>query len=200
MAELKEIETKWDAETIPRSAYNRAIKTFLRGDKIPYRFLQVDGFDYYFTSKTKHTLRHRVSKNTNELTVKARLSKKCIKIRMEGNIRLTKDNDIKEVHGTFKLLGFKEDVSLYKDCDIYFLKDGKADISIVWYLVKKAGFKDRALMEVEVHGMDVKKSMKKLKQWSQVMFKLFGLTEKNVITDSLYEMYTGNKYRMADND
>jgi adenylate cyclase class IV len=200
MAELKEVETKWDAEVIPRHIYNKAIRLFLRGKKVPYRFLQVDGFDYYFTSKTGHTLRHRVSKNTNELTVKARLSKKSIKIRMEGNIRLTKDNDLKEVHGTYKLLGFKEDVSLYKDCDIYFLKDGKADISIVWYLVKKAGFKDRALMEVEVHGITEKKSMKKLKQWEQIMYQLFKLSDKDIINQSLYEMYSGKQYRMADND
>ena len=197
MADLKEIETKWNADQVSRNGYNASVRSYLKKRKVSYKFLQVDGFDYYFSSDSGHVIRHRVSRNTNELTVKARTSKTSIKVRAEGNVRLAKDNEIKEVHGTYNLLGFREVFAIYKDCDIYFITDGKADLSVVWYVVKKKGSQDRIFLEVEVHGMSLKQSVKKLKEWEHIIKDLFKLGSKDINPKSLYEIYSGKQYRMA---
>jgi adenylate cyclase class IV len=197
MAKLKEIETKWNAEKVDRETYNRSLSSFLKSEKLKYKFLSVKGFDYYMAAKTGHVVRHRVSKNTNELTVKARMDKSSTTIRAEGNISLSSSNDIREVHGTLSLLGFDNVTAIYKDCDIYFLDDNGTEVSIVWYTVKYQGRRDRIFMEVEIHGMSQQKSVKQLNKWSRIMSKLFGISKVDVVKDSLYEIYSGKKYRMV---
>lgn len=196
MAKLKEIEIKWDATLVERQAFNKKLSFFLKKKKIKYRKLVIDGFDYYYVSKDGDVWRHRKSENTNELTVKARVCQKSTKVRKEGNIFLSKKCGIEDISGTLSLVGVSYAFEIYKDCDIYFIQDGDAEVSIVWYIVKKTGQRDRAFAEVEVHGIGEKKSLKVLNKWSNIMNKLYNIGEKEIVHESLYEIYSGKKYKL----
>lgn len=196
MAKLKEIEIKWDATAVNRFEYNRKILAFLNVKKLKREFLKVAGFDYYYTSKNGDVVRHRVSKNTNELTIKARLDNKSTTVRTEINMQLSKQCSLVDVTEFFGLVGIKRDFEIYKDCDIWFIQDGQAEVSIVWYKVSKPKMRDRIFMEVEVHNVGERDSMRILKRWTKVLHDLFGLSDKDVLQDSLYEIYSGKRYKL----
>lgn len=197
MAKLQEIENKWDAEKVERLTFNQSLVSYLKKQKIKFKFLSVKGFDYYLSSKTGHVIRHRVGKSTNELTVKARMNKQSTTIRAEGNIALSSTNDLREVHGTLRLLGFDNIMAIYKDCDIYFFDDGIAELSVVWYVVKYKDRHDRIFIEIEIHGLPQKSSMKYLNKWSKIFYQMFGISKTDIVPHSLYEIYSGKKYRMV---
>jgi adenylate cyclase class IV len=197
MAKLQEIENKWDAAKVERADFNKQLLALFKKQKIKNKFLSVKGFDYYLSSKAGHVIRHRVGKSTNELTVKARMNKNSTTIRAEGNIAISSTNDIREVHGTLKLLGFDNVMAIYKDCDIYFFSDGIAELSVVWYVVKYKGRHDRVFIEIEIHGLPQRSSMKYLNKWSNIFYKLYGISKTDIVPHSLYEIYSGKKYRMV---
>lgn len=200
MAKLKEIEVKWNAEKIARGEFNANLTKFLKSKKLKYEIKRAEGFDYYYSSKSSDVVRHRVSVDTNEITIKARLSKKSTKIRIEKDLELSKKSSVVDVIEFLGLLGIKKEFQIYKDCDIYFIQDGRAEISIVWYKVNKPNGspikKDRIFTEVEIHNVGERESVKALAKWIKVINGMFGLTNNDLINESLYEIYSGKRYKL----
>lgn len=201
MAKLKEIEIKWDAKSLSRSLFNEKMRSFLKNSNYKSEFKNAYGFDYYYESETGRVARHRQSIDVNELTIKARLSDKSTTVRHEANVKLTVDMPVTEIERALNLMGFEYSFSIYKDCDIYFVHDGKAEISIVWYAIKNPQSKykvpTRIFFEIEVHNVSEKESLKILKKWKKMIAESeLSLNDSSIIPESLYEIYTGKKYRL----
>jgi len=145
----------------------------------------------------KNTVRHRVSPETNELTTKARLTTDSITVRAELNIPL----DIakvkqKDVNDWFKLNSYEKRITITKDCDIWWVpyEDG-AMVSTVWYECYVDDVPNKIFIEVEVEGATEERSLEILNYWrNQLRFHL-KLTDDLISEDSLYEIYTGEKYK-----
>lgn len=195
VAKHKEIETKWEADEVSRQQFLTKIKRHIKVNKFKYRYLFAGGYDYYYSNKEGRAPRHRIGSTTNELTVKARLTDKSITVRKEVNIPLAADATPFDVLAFFELIGFKRVLPIYKTCDIFFIKDGKASVDVVWYKVTHAHKAPDFYVEVEIGGLNTRKSKKLLKRWKKVMFDLYGLTDNDISPDSLYEIYSGKKYR-----
>lgn len=195
MAKHKEIEVKWAAEGVERNSFNRQLRGLLKALGCSYKFLRVKGPDTYFTRWTD-VVRHRISKNTHELTIKLRIYKKSIKARKEVNVRLAQDQPIEDVVEFLACLGFKQKIRLVKDCDIYFvvLPNG-VHASIVWYVVEDEAGDLQRFIEVEIEGQSHHRSLAVLDFWCKRIEKLYGLTKRDRSDDSLYELYTGKRYR-----
>jgi adenylate cyclase class IV len=204
MAKLKEIEIKWDASSLSRAAYNKKVTEFLSKHSYKAEGKHAYGFDYYYESDSGRVARHRQGSDLNEITIKARLSNKSTTVRHEANIKITEDMPVTEVERALNLMGFNHSFSIYKDCDIYFIQDGKAEISIVWYVitVPKSQYKVAAktFFEIEVHNVPEKESLKILNKWKKMLAEnVLELSKKDIISESLYEIYTGKKYRLEQN-
>lgn len=201
MAKLKEIEMKWDAKGLERSNFNLLMKKFLMKNSFSNEFKNAYGFDYYYESETGRVARHRSGIDINEITIKARLSSKSTVVRHEANVKLTADMPVTEVECALNLMGFHHAFSIYKDCDIYFIQDGNAEISVVWYRITMAQSKykspPRTFFEIEVHNVPEKQSLKILKKWKKMIAEnTLSLPNTSVIPESLYEIYTGKRYRL----
>lgn len=146
----------------------------------------------------KNVIRHRVSEGTNELTTKARLlGEEGITVRYEYNIGLNASkNKQRELDDWLKLNNYRKDVTLIKDCDIFFVDypDG-AKVHTVWYEVFCKNKDNQIFIEVEVEGVSKERSLELLEKWSNLMRRNLGLTNDLISEDSLYELYTGNKYK-----
>lgn len=201
MADLKEIEIKWDAKELVRSTFKSRMDDFLSKNLYKNEQKSAQGFDYYYESETGRVARHRHGTDINEITVKARLSSKSTTVRHEANVKLAIDMPVTEVECALSLMGFNYSFSIYKDCDIYFIHDGKAEVSIVWYVItvpqSKYKAPPRTFFEIEVHNVPERESLKILKKWKKMVAEnLLSLSEKMIIPESLYEIYTGKKYRL----
>jgi adenylate cyclase class IV len=201
MAESKEIEIKWNAysterqSSVERSTFNRAIRKYVRGKKS--RKLVIAGFDYYYESKDGYVGRHRHGSSSNELTTKARTSKRSTTIRAETNLMLEKSTSPLQVQEFFLELGFPKVLPIFKDCDIYFIKEGQFVVDVVWYRVTCGKAKVRDFIEVEVHEAPVKQSLAILNRWKKFLQAEFGITDADIVHESLYEIYSGKRYRMS---
>lgn len=146
----------------------------------------------------QNVIRHRVSEDCNELTTKARLlGQDGIKIRYEYNIALNPNkNTQKKLDDWLKLNNYKKDVTLIKDCDIFFVDypDG-AKVHTVWYEVYCKGHEDQVFVEVEVEGATEERSLELLERWANLLRHHLKLTNDLVSPNSLYEIYTGNTYK-----
>lgn len=194
MAKHKEIEVKWRAEGVDRNGFNREMRRLLKQQDCSFKFLRVKGPDTYFT-RGSDVVRHRISKNTHELTIKLRIYKKSIKARKEVNVKLSLDQPIEDVVEFLGCLGFKKKIKLVKDCDIYFIvQPNGVHASIVWYVVEDEAGNLRRFIEVEIEGQSHHRSLAVLDFWLKRIHKTFGLTDKDISDDSLYEIYTGKRY------
>lgn len=194
MAKWKEIEIKWNARRVRRAAFNKAMRAHLRGKK--WKLVTIAGFDYYHINGP-NVLRHRHGATTNELTVKARTSNSSTTVRKEVNVKLPPSVSPVLVREMMAELGFDKILPIYKDCDIYFVKDGKYIVDIVWYRASCDGTRRMDLIEVEIHNAPIKTSIAMLNKWKKFLSESFGLTDFDIINDSLYEIYSGKRYRMS---
>ena len=194
MAKFKEIEVKWIADFIKRDDFNRKLRKFLASKEYLYRFVRVEGPDTYFSDELGRTIRHRISKNTHELTSKMRIYKNSIKARKEVNVRLALDQPVEDVFELLGMVGLKKVLAISKDCDIYFISGSTAHVSIVWYTVYEKKSKNKVFVEVEVEGLSHRRSLKVLRMWMDRLKDMYGLTDKQVSDESLYELYTGKRY------
>ncbi len=195
MAKHKEIELKWSADHVNRKDFNRKIEKLLKKLGLEYKFLAAHGPDYYYSNKDGYTARHRDGGDTNELTVKLREGSDHITVRKEINVPLAKEATAMDVRALLKGLGFDDDVHIHKSCDIYFIKSQKADIDVVWYKVTGGGKRPKVFVEVEVGHLGKKDSLKILKKWAKMLEKMFNLKDQSDL--SLYEIYSGRRYRQA---
>lgn len=195
MAKHKEIETKWNAAKVKRDVFLDKIKDHIKVNKLKFDYLFAAGYDYYYENEEGRAPRHRIGGTTNEITCKARTSDSSIEVRKEVNLPLAPEASPHDVQAFFELIGFKKVMPLYKACDIFFIKDGGGSVDVVWYKSTKSKTKPLILVEVEVAGLPVQKSRKLLSKWHGIMKELYGLTDEDISPDSLYEIYSGKKYR-----
>lgn len=195
-----EIETKWDATKIPRAKFNRFVWSVIDEEKhLEWTFKSAGGYDHYFVNSLGFVARHRDGDDLKELTVKARLDDNDITVRIEHNVALDpKHATIQSVHGFLKTSGYQKRVSIHKDCDIYRFKtkNSPVEATVVWYEVTCPEHPPRTFIEVEVDGGSKKQRLKVLKQWTRALEKGLKIGKKQVSQESLYEIYTGLKYRL----
>ena len=200
MAALKEVEIKWKAEKIGKNEFKNKMIKYLTQHGFQYENKEAKGFDYYYESAQGRVARHRQSPDLNELTIKARVSKTSTVVRHEANVRLSDEVPLKEVETALKLMGFQPVFPIYKKCDIFFIQDGEAEVSVVWYVVtypKDKKVRPKVFFEIEVHDIGEKTSLSLLKKWKAVVAEtLLGLSDKDIEPNSLYEIYSGKKYRV----
>ena len=195
-----EIESKWNSDKISRSKFNRFVWSVI--DLVPHdgwEFKSAAGYDHYFVNPMGYVARHREGKDLKELTVKARVDSEDITVRVEHNVALDpRHATAKSVHGFLKTSGYQKRVSIFKDCDIYRfkMKNSPVEATVVWYVVTCKGFKDRTFIEVEVDGGSQKARLKVLKRWTKLIEKGLKLSKKDISQESLFELYTGLKYRL----
>jgi hypothetical protein len=172
-----EIETKWCSDRVSRKAFNSFVRSVT--DKVAHNgwsFITACGPDHYFVNSAGYVARHRDSKDLKELTVKARVDKEDITIRIERNLPLDlKLATTKIVHGYLRTSGYKKEITITKDCDIYKfnMKGSRVDATVVWYEVSCKGKAKRTFIEVEVDGGSKKERLR------------------------ILALYSGQKYRMA---
>lgn len=196
LARHKEIEVKWKADQVGREEFNKKLRAYLDA-RYMYRFVRVSGPDTYFSDESGRTVRHRISRNTHELTSKMRLNRRSILSRKEVNVKLDRKQPVSDVFEFLSMLGLKMAVPLRKSCDIYFISGPKTHLSIVWYRVKRRGKRDRVFVEVEVEGLSHKRSLAAIRPWVGRLQRMLGLRRRDVSNESLYELYTGKRYHQA---
>ena len=195
MAKGKEIETKWNADAVRRGVFLDKIKDHIKTSKLKHDYLFAAGYDYYYENQEGRAPRHRIGGTTNEITCKARMNDDSIEVRKEVNLALAPEVSPHDVAAFMELIGFKRVLPLYKTCDIFFIEDGGGSVDIVWYKITKSKIPPKIFVEVEVGGLPTNKSRKLLAKWKGIMKDLYGLTDDEISPDSLYEIYSGKKYR-----
>lgn len=197
MAKHKEIEIKWNIPGVSRKIFNDRLGKYLAEAKIAYKVVRAKGDDIYYRIGDNNPLRHRFSGGVHELTAKGRLSMDSITVRVEKNLAFKDEVDPLDVHLTLKLVGFKVDVQIYKDCDIYNVDDNGREVQIVWYKATKDHKTWRYFLEIEIPNLNQRESMRLLKKWRDPIENMFGITQVDVEMNSLYEVYSGRKYKVS---
>jgi|SRR6185436_20630860 len=165
--------------------------------KSPERYKFVNSPDYYY-NQNGHVVRHRVNSQTNhELTVKKRKSNNSTRDRLEIDLKFAENTTADDVKAFLLATGFELELPLRKEAHIYWFKEGKTHLSVVIYDVFCEGFSDRRFIEVEAEkGSDVSvdHAKKRVNAWVKDIQDCFGVNDP--LNDSLYELYTGNKYQI----
>lgn len=163
----------------------------------PYEFVYVQGPDYYFLRKDGRFARYRKAENDKtgraEVTFKTKPEGAKNNItRKEYNWRVDKTpfNEIYEaLEGQDYMFNFK----ISKFCHIYKFKD----VTLVFYTVKDDmekldHFVEIELDEASIHKLTHDEAMDKIRHYEGILSPL-GITYRNRLSKSLYEMYVKNK-------
>lgn len=154
-------------------------------------FVYAEGPDFYYTKPDGSFLRYRkaTTEKRSEVTMKEKPSgaKSNIK-RKEVNWRV--DNTPKEtIHEGALMMGYTFNFSIWKSCHIYNLKD----VTLVFYTVRDdlnnlAHFVEIELDEKTIHKLTHEEAMDTIRKYEEILEPL-GITYKNRLKKSLYEMY-----------
>lgn len=171
--------------------------------KGPERYLHIIGPDDYYV-QGENVLRHRKSGGPGELTVKRRTSMKSTRDRVEIDLKLDHGMTIEDVAAFLAATGWERQFTVVKDCHIFWFEGSRKTpgVEAVIYDVKLVDAKgndswDR-YVEIEIHKEDSNHPMalSTLRTWEkQLRAELPSLGE--VVSESLYEIYSGNKYSLA---
>ncbi|MDE2425599.1 MAG: hypothetical protein KGO96_06795 [Elusimicrobia bacterium] len=191
-----EVELKFDASHLTLRTFQRLIKKLKTNDFLDCIASNlVEGWDDYY-EQNGNIVRHRYDKfDYNQLTVKL-LKDKSIIDRIEKNISIRYENP-EDVSDFLELLGFKKSLKIYKTSDIYYFQEKSIIFSVVFYTIKCKGFADKQFIEIEVEKDDkipIKNALEFLSEIKKPIMELFKLKEP--INKSLYEIYTGKKYKL----
>lgn len=197
--EFCEIEFKYNAEEISRTAFNNLMKTFGPFKKELQLFATSangkNSIDHYY-SNGERLMRWREGQDGNgsktwELTSKARLSKLNNNKRKEVNVPLiTKDMSIEKAAEFSEMHGLGHDFSISKDVQIYW-----AD-KVVFSHYTTFDMNGKALntfMEIEADEKykweSEEEAFEVITAWEKRLAPL-GLTPQHRIKKSLFEFYT----------
>lgn len=154
-------------------------------------FVYAEGPDYYYTKPDGSFLRYRkaVTEKRAEVTMKEKptgaksnISRKEVNWRVDRNSKET-------IHEGAIMMGYKFNFSIWKSCHIYNLKDA----TLVFYTVRDDNNKLDHFVEIEldednIHNLTLNEAMDIIRKYEKVLAPL-GITYKNRLTKSLYEMY-----------
>tara|TARA_R100000951_G_scaffold101420_1_gene92911 strand:- start:10404 stop:11042 length:639 start_codon:yes stop_codon:yes gene_type:complete len=162
-----------------------------------YDFLYIQGPDWYYTKPDGSFLRYRKAENDKskraELTMKTKPEGASSNImRKEVNLRVDKNN-FGTVEAFASMLGYQFNFKIWKMCHIYNFKDA----TLVFYTVRddKGGIVHFAEIEVDedtIHNLTEEEAWNVVKKYERVLAPL-GITYKNRLKKSLYEMYVNDK-------
>lgn len=164
-----------------------------------YDFLYVQGPDWYYTKPDGSFLRYRKGENDKsnraELTMKSKPEDAVSNIvRKEVNLRVDK-NGFGTVEAFAEMLGYDFNFKIWKMCHIYKFKDA----TLVFYTVRddKGSVDHFAEIEVDedtIHKLTRNEALDIVKKYERVLAPL-GITYKNRLKKSLYEMYVNDIYK-----
>lgn len=154
-------------------------------------FVYAEGPDFYYTKPDGSFLRYRkaVTERRAEVTMKEKpdgarhnIQRKEVNWRVDSNSRET-------IHEGALMMGFKFNFSIWKSCHIYNFKDA----TLVFYTVRDDNNKLDHFVEIEldeksIHNLTHDEAMEVIRKYEKVLLPL-GITYKNRLTKSLYEMY-----------
>ena len=180
---FKEIEFKYDSDTIKREKFIELMETFPIKKK-----LMVSSFDDYFTDVTGNFIRYRYTDDRGELTIKRKLTDKNNNERIEVNVKTAGDN-LKTVTAFVDLLGYKHNFGIFKTCDIYWIDK----VVMVYYVVYDKELKElRRFVEIEADE-DLQWDTE-TQAWDEIakyekLLEPLGITPKNRLKKSLFEVF-----------
>jgi len=156
-----------------------------------YRFIYVQGPDYYFTKPDNSFLRYRNADNETraEVTMKEKpANAKNNIIRKEVNWRVDK-NSYENIEAGAIMQGYSFNFKISKICHIYNFKDA----TVVFYTVKDDSHKLNHFIEIEVdedtiHKLTEKDAWAVIEKYEEIL-KPLGITYRSRLRKSLYEMY-----------
>ena len=154
-------------------------------------FVYAEGPDYYYTKPDGSFMRYRkaVTERRAEVTMKEKPDGATYNIqRKEVNWRVD-NNDKETIHEGAIMMGYKFNFSIWKSCHIYNFKDA----TLVFYTVRGDDNKLDHFVEIEIdektiHKLTEKEAMNIIRKYEDILSPL-GITYKNRLKKSLYEMY-----------
>ena len=204
--EFHEIEVKFRVDEKILNDWKQLVETYRDMNPSEYvDFVYVDSDDiYYINPKISDDLdyqfiRHRFSddpKNKRaELTTKKKIGNTNNIIRREWNVRV--DNNEKETIRSWveEGLGYKYDFKIRKYVQIYIFKDATLPFYTV---IDEKGRRD-TFLEIEVdERLLAKDKVTEEQAWEiikkyETLFVSLGITSRNRLRNSLFEMYTNSK-------
>lgn len=155
-------------------------------------FIYAEGPDYYFTKPDGSFLRYRkaTTEKRAEITIKEKPegAKNNI-LRKEVNWRVDYTNKDTIYEGA-EMMGYTFNFSIWKACHIYKMRD---NTTLVFYTVRDEENNVEHFIEVEldesgIGALTEDKAWELIRQWEDFLAPL-GITYRNRLTKSLYEMY-----------
>lgn len=194
-----EFETKYRIEGDKQYQFTQIVRN------IPeeYDFIFAQGPDLYYTKPDGSFMRYRKGETDRggraEVTFKQKpegASKNVI--RKEVNWRVDK-NSQETIHEGAVMMGYKFNFKIYKMCHIYKFKDA----TLVFYTVIDEGGNHDHFIEIEldeesIHKLTEDRAWAIIRKYEAVLEPL-GITYRNRLNKSLYEMYVKDIYKKEEN-
>jgi len=155
-------------------------------------FIYAEGPDYYFTKPDGSFLRYRkaTTEKRAEVTIKEKpQGAKHNVLRKEVNWRVDY-TDKDTIYEGADMMGYTFNFSIWKACHIYKMRD---NTTLVFYTVRGENNKVDHFIEIELDEASIGKKTEEeawnlIRQWEDFLSPL-GITHRNRLTKSLYEMY-----------
>lgn len=184
--EFTEVEYKYQPKNLKRHVFLARCRALS-----PRQRLVVSGPDTYYGSRSGHILRWRHSADKDELTTKYRTDPRNSLVRRETDIDVS-GNSVKTIIRHIQSIGFKKLFRIYKDCHIFWYRDRRGAVSVVYYTVRSKNQPDSDFVEIEVEKnqyMSIDDAKDLVVQWEKAL----GLSPQHRINKTLYEIYSGRK-------
>lgn len=165
----------------------------------PSRYVHVKCPDIYYR-RGDDVLRHRHSEGAGELTVKLRKSVTSTTDRVEIDWKFADSMKYEDIAALLLATGWEVDLRLDKDAHVFWFDEPNFTSTLSIYTVNNKDVKnsERTFIEIEIEkssNLDPQQALFELNEWGVVLMQEF-LLEKP-INQSLYEIYTGKKYKLC---
>lgn len=192
-----EFETKYRVDG--KDVYNfKKLVENLEGD---YKFTYAQGPDYYFTKKDGSFMRYRRAETEKraEITMKEKPSGAKHNVnRKEVNWRVDYSLSYHDIYEGAMMQQYDFNFEISKMCHIYKFKE----VTLVYYTVRDDKSKINHFIEIEldeesIHKLTEEEAWDKIRKYEKILEPL-GITYKNRLTKSLYEMYVKDIYNKVE--
>jgi len=201
MDRFSELEYKWDATGVPVDHFAAWAMNLS-----PFKYLRIKAPDFYWT-QGENVIRHRHDSGAGTLTVKGRKSSDSITDRVEIDLQFGPNVKGRDVPAFLKATGWKMQLWLAKDAHIFwFSPELGITITLALYDVNRVFGNlqtfpppSRRFLEVEIEktsSIDEERAKNVLDSWRNALTNEFKLSQP--LNLSLYEIYSGNKYRIIE--
>jgi len=190
-----EFETKYKIENDITVKFKNLVMSFAK-ELGNFDFIYVEGPDYYYTRNGGDAIgRYRKAINGKEAwwTVKIKRNNKNNINRTETNWRVD-GTPYETIHEGAVNMGWDFNFRIYKMCHIYKFKD----VTFVLYSVTDDADKTNQFMEIEldedsIHNLTEEEAWDRIRKYESMLEPL-GITHRNRLTKSLFEMYRKDIY------